>query len=43
MRFAGDDDSAVTSTNDEYEISVWVNDCEVATSHVGGFGLTRRG
>jgi len=42
MRFAGDDDSAITTANDEYEISVFGNDCEVSTSHVGGFSLTRR-
>tara|TARA_R110002020_G_scaffold472472_1_gene700614 strand:- start:35433 stop:36395 length:963 start_codon:yes stop_codon:yes gene_type:complete len=42
MRFSGDDDSAITTANDEYEISVFGNDCEVSTSHVGGFSLTRR-
>ena len=42
MRFAGDNDAAVTETNDEYEISVWGYDCDVATSHVSNISLTRR-
>ena len=42
MRFAGDDDDAVCTLNDEYEIPVYGMDCEVSTSQVSGFSLTRR-
>lgn len=42
IRFQGDDDSAIVTAGDEWEIQVYGQDCETTTSQAGSISLSRR-
>ena len=42
VRFGGDDDSAITTANDEYEIEVHSSSIDSDMSSVGSMRMTRR-